>query len=57
MFTIVEIYQEADAINHHGSERKVDDKKKKNGFMLPQTNLGHIAKFFGRYFFISQNIS
>ena len=55
MFTIVDIYKKPEErfINHHGSERKVFDKKKNNGFMLPQTNLGDIAKFFGKFFFMS----
>ena len=56
MFTIVEIYNEAEAINHHGSKRKVLEKNisvAKNGFMLKQTNVGDIAKFFGK----SHNLS
>lgn len=54
MFTMVQIYNEADFINHHGSERKVfnnkisGETKKENSFMLPQKNLGDIAKFFGQ---------
>ena len=54
MFTIAQIYNEDDFINHHGSERRVfNDKisggtKKENSFMLPPKNLGHIAKFFGK---------
>ena len=57
MFTIVEITKEADerSINHHGSERKVFDKKIKEAnkkghwFRRQQTNLGDIAIFFGKY--------
>ena len=53
MFTIIEIYTEADSrsINHHGSWRKVSDKnitEAQNGFILKQTNLGDIARFFGK---------
>ena len=55
VFTIVEIYETNDAdshsINHHGSRRKVFDKnitEAKTGFILKQTNLGDIAKFFGK---------
>ena len=53
MFTIVEIYNEADSrsINHHGSKRKVYDKnitEAQNGWIHRQTNVGDIAKFFGK---------
>ena len=54
VFTIVQIYNENDFINHHGSERRVfnnkisGETKKENSFMLPQKNLGDIAKFFGK---------
>ena len=54
MFTIAQIYNEDDFINHHGSERRVFNNKisgeikKENSFVLPPKNLGDIAKFFGK---------
>ena len=61
MFTFVEMFDEVTtdfrSINHHGSRRKVFDKnsteatKKENGYMLPETNMGDVAKFMGRYLF------
>ena len=62
----MEIYNEDTdeerTINNHGSERKVfnknvtEVKNRKNGFMLRQTNLGDVAKFFGKYNYI-QHVS
>ena len=65
MFTFVEMFNEATtdfrSINHHGSKRKVLDNnstvatKKENGYMLSQTNIGDVAKFMGKFNFMSQN--
>ena len=67
VFTFVEMFNEATtdfrSINHHGSKRKVFDinsteaTPKENGYMLSQTNLGDVAKFFGKYYFMSQNLA
>ena len=64
VFTFVEIFDEATtdfrSINHHGSRRKVFDtnateaRQKKNGYMLSQTK-GDVAKFFSKYYFMSQS--
>ena len=60
---MVQIYNEADFINHHGSERKVFDKNitevknKNNGFVLTKNNLGDVAKFVGKYNYIHVSVS
>ena len=57
MFTFVENNEattDVRSINHHGTKIKVFDKdcteatKKENGWMPSQTNLGDVAKFFGK---------